>query len=193
MSQTKENLLRAFAGESQARNRYEMAATVAKKQKLPVLQAVFQFTADQEKQHAIVFYDHLKQIFKEENISIDANYPVDIQDDLSYLLNQAANHEDEEATSIYQEFGQQAQKEGYSEVASSFFLIAEIEAFHRDRFKKYQEYHDTGKLFNGEQTQRWMCLNCGFIYEGATAPQKCPVCKQEQGFFIRLEEAPFHK
>lgn len=193
MANTKENLLRAFAGESQARNRYEMAASLAKKQKLSVLHEVFQFTANQEREHAIIFYDHLKNIFKEENITIDANYPVDIQDDISYLLDKATKHEDEEATSIYQEFGNEAKKEGYGQIANSFFMIAEIEAFHRDRFKKYKEYYDMGKLYQDDnQTSQWMCLNCGFIYEGAKAPKVCPVCKHE-GYFIRLEESPFYK
>lgn len=190
---TKMNLLRAFAGECQARMRYEMAASTAKKQQLPIIQAVFKFTADQEKQHAEIFYNHLKNIFHEENITIDgAGYPVDIQDDLAYLLKQAATHEEEEATSIYTAFGEEAKKEGYLEVATSFFMIADIENFHHQRFKKYQQLLESGTLFTGENTERWMCLNCGFIYEGSVAPEKCPVCKHVQGYFIKLKEAPFY-
>lgn len=190
---TKMNLLRAFAGECQARMRYEMAASTAKKQQLPIIQAVFKFTADQEKEHAEIFYNHLKNIFHEENINIDgAGYPVDIQDDLAYLLKQAATHEEEEATSIYTAFGEEAKKEGYLEVATSFFMIADIENFHHQRFKKYQQLLESGTLFTGENTERWMCLNCGFIYEGSVAPEKCPVCKHVQGYFIKLKEAPFY-
>lgn len=190
---TKINLLRAFAGECQARMRYEMAADIAKQQKLPIIQAIFKFTADQEKQHAEIFYDHLKTIFKEENITMDeAGYPVDVQNDLAYLLNQASIHEEEEATSIYKAFGEEAKKEGYLEVASSFFMIADIEQFHHERFKKYKELLESGTLFTGDATEKWMCLNCGFIYEGSVAPEKCPVCKEEQGYYIRLKEAPFY-
>lgn len=190
---TKMNLLRAFAGECQARMRYEMAADVAKKQKLPILEAVFKFTADQEKQHAEVFYNHLKNIFHEENVTMDqAGYPVDLQTDLVYLLNQAALHEEQEATSIYTTFGEEAKKEGYLEVASSFFMISDIEQFHHQRFKKYKDLLESGTLFTGETTEKWMCLNCGFIYEGSVAPEHCPVCKQVQGYYIRLKEAPFY-
>lgn len=193
MSETKMNLLRAFAGECQARMRYEMAASVAKKQKLHILEGVFKFTANQEKEHAEIFYNHLKTIFKEENVTIDgAGYPVDVQDDLVYLLKQAALHEEEEATSIYTSFGQTAKEEGHLEVASSFFMIADIEKFHHERFKKYQQLLESGKLFSGENTERWMCLNCGFIYEGNVAPEICPVCKHVQGYFIKLTEAPFY-
>lgn len=190
---TKMNLLRAFAGECQARMRYEMAASEAKKQKLPIIEAVFKFTANQEKEHAEIFYHHLKTIFQEENVTIDsAGYPVDVQTDLLYLLQQAAKHEQEEATSIYTSFGEEAKKEGYLEVASSFFMIGDIEQFHHQRFKKYQQLLQSGTLFSGETTERWMCLNCGFIYEGSEAPGICPVCKHVQGYFIKLSEAPFY-
>lgn len=190
---TKMNLLRAFAGECQARMRYEMAASTAKKQQLPIIQAIFKFTADQEKEHAEIFYNHLKTIFHEENINIDgAGYPVDVQDDLCYLLKQAALHEEEEATSIYTSFGEEAKKEGYLEVAASFFMIADIENFHHQRFKKYQQLLESGTLFTGENTECWMCLNCGFIYEGSVAPEICPVCKHVQGYYVKLKEAPFY-
>lgn len=187
------NLLRAFAGECQARMRYEMAASVAKKQKLPILEQMFKFTANQEKEHAEIFYKHLKTIFKEENISIDAAYPVDVEDDLLYLLQKAAEHENEEATTIYTNFGTEAKEEGYPEVASSFMMIADIEKFHHERFMKYHQLLSSGTLFTGEPVQAWMCLNCGFIYEGSPAPEICPVCKHEQGYFIKLEEAPFQQ
>ncbi|MFV0395386.1 MAG: rubrerythrin [Coprobacillaceae bacterium] len=188
---TKMNLLRAFAGECQARMRYEMAASVAKKQKLPIIEQLFTFTANQEKEHAEIFYNHLKTTFGEENISMEADYPVDIQDDLVYLLQKAAEHEEEEATTVYTQFGTEAKEEGYADVASSFMMIADIEKFHQERFLKYKQLLETGSLFTGNATQGWMCLNCGFIYEGNSAPEICPVCKHEQGYFIKLEEAPY--
>lgn len=192
MQETKQNLLRAFAGECQARMRYEMAGQIAAKQQLPVIEKVFKFTANQEKEHAQIFYDLLKNIFKEENIDIDAGYPVDIHEDLAYLLQQAALHEEEEAISIYKSFGETAKKEGYPEVASAFFMISDIEHYHHNRFKKYHQYLTGGMLFADNSSIKWMCLNCGFIYEGNTPLQVCPVCKKEQGYFIRLDESPFN-
>lgn len=190
---TKMNLMRAYIGECQARARYEMAAKVAKKQNLPILARVLKFTAKQEKQHAIVFYDHLKTIFKEENITIEnVDYPIDVENDLIYLLQQATNHEQDEADEIYKSFSTEAKKEGYLEVAASFMMISEIEKFHQERFQKYLDYYKSDTLFNSTSDQKWMCLNCGFIYEGAKAPSRCPVCHEEQGYFIRLEEAPYY-
>lgn len=189
---TKMNLMRAYVGECQARARYEMAAKVAKKQQLPVLEKVLKFTAKQEQQHAIVFYNHLKTIFKEENIVIEnVGYPIDTKNDLTYLLQQATQHEQDESDHIYKEFSDEARKEGYLEVAASFMMISEIEKFHQQRFQKYLDYYKCDTLFNSDARQQWMCLNCGFIYEGVTAPGKCPVCHVEQGYYIRLEEAPF--
>lgn len=189
---TKQNLLRAYIGECQARARYEMAANVAKKEKLQVLEKVLNFTASQEEQHAIVFYDHLKTIFKEENINVEyANFPIDIQNDLGYLLKRATHNEQQEADDVYKEFSHEAKKEGYLEVATSFMMVSEIEKFHQQRFQKYLDLYTTGNLFTSTSTQKWMCLNCGFIYEGSTAPGKCPVCHHDQGYYIRLEDAPY--
>ncbi|WP_249029933.1 rubrerythrin family protein [Tannockella kyphosi] len=190
---TKKNLMRAYVSECQARARYEMAAKVAKKQKLYVLADMFCFTAKQEKHHAIIFYDHLKNIFKEENISIEANYPVNIQNDIAYLLNQAMEHEKEESTSIYHQFSEEARKEGYLEVAASFEMISEIEDFHYHRFKKFHDLYTKGSLFQGAPGQVWMCLHCGFIYDGPKAPEVCPACHHPQGYYIRVEQAPYYQ
>lgn len=193
MSNTKNNLLKAFAGECQARMRYELAAAIAKQQKLPIIERLFKFTAEQEKEHAEIFYNHLKQVFNEETVSIEASYPIDINDDLVYLLGQAEIHENDEAEVIYKSFGDEAKNEGLQQVATSFYMISDIEKFHHERFKKYKELLSCGKLFIGENSQQWMCLNCGFIYEGNLAPENCPVCKHEQGYFIKIQEAPFSK
>ncbi len=191
---TKENLLRAFAGECMASARYQMAACTAKKAGLEVLQDIFTFTANQEHQHAMVFYNLLKTIFKEDNVTImEANYPVDLQEDVLSLLKDASHHENQEAIDIYREFSTVAREEGFGEIAIAFSMIADIEKFHHQRFKKYASLLESEQLFSSVDSQVWMCMNCGFIYEGNTAPLQCPVCKHNQGYMIRIEDAPYSK
>lgn len=190
MSETKENLMRAFAGESQARNRYTFAAEQAKEQKLHVVEAVFRFTADQEKEHAEIFYKHLTELGGE-TIHVDGGYPVDITDDLSKLLRMAQHNEYEEHDDVYKRFGEKAKEEGFAKVAASFHLIAEIEKYHGDRFGKFAEWLEQNKLHISDVKTGWICLNCGYIYEGTEVPEKCPVCDHDRGYFIRLELSPF--
>ena len=189
-SETKENLMRAFAGESQARNRYTMAAAEAKKQNFHVLEQVFTFTADQEKEHAEIFYQHLSKMAGK-TIHIDADYPVDISNSLEELLRLAQKHEYEEHDEIYKSFAQKAKEEGYPEIAASFGLIACIEKYHGERFGKFAKFMEEGKLHFCEAEVGWMCLNCGYIAHGSCAPKNCPVCHESQGYFIRLSLAPF--
>ena len=189
--ETKHNLLRAFAGECQAIRRYEMAASAEKKKRMPLLEYVFNFTASQEKEHAEIFYKHLKRIFKEENVTIEAGYPVDIEDDIGYLLKQAAKHEEEEADVIYTDFAKVAKEEGYPEVAASFAAIARIETTHQKRFEKYYERFKAGELYSSPTSTTWMCLKCGNVVKGTEAPPVCPVCKHEKGYFVRIDEAPY--
>ncbi len=187
---TKDNLMRAFAGESQARNRYTFAASQAQKENLHVIEAVFTYTANQEKEHAEIFYKHLKELAGE-TIHIDGGYPVDITDDITDLLRMAQHNEYEEHDSVYKAFGEKAEEEGFSRVANSFFMIAEIEKIHGDRFGRFAEWMEQKKLFKEEKKTEWICLNCGYIYEGEEAPKKCPVCEHDQGYFIRLSQSPF--
>lgn len=189
-SETKDNLMRAFAGESQARNRYTFAAAQAKKENLHLIREVFTYTANQEKEHAEIFYNHLKELAGE-TIHVDGGYPVDLTDDVAKLLRMAQHNEYEEHDSVYKAFGEKAKEEGFHQVANSFFLIAEIEKVHGDRFGKFAELLEKDRLFKEEQKTSWICLNCGYIYEGEKAPQKCPVCDHDKGYFIRLEESPF--
>ena len=189
-SRTKDNLMRAFAGESQARNRYTFAASQAKKNGLQVISAVFAFTADQEKEHAEIFYNHLKELAGG-TILIDGGYPVDFSDDIAVLLEMARHNEYEEHDSVYKVFGETAREEGFSRIAASFMQIAEIEKVHGDRFGRYAEFIREGKLFVSDVEQEWMCLNCGHIYKGPGAPPVCPVCRHDQGYFIRFELAPW--
>ena len=176
-SETKLNLMRSFAGESQARNRYTIAASQAKKQNLHVIEAVFTYTANQEREHAEIFYNYLKGL--------------GISDNLSELLRMAQHNEYEEHDDVYKNFGEKAKEEGFHAIANSFFLIAEIEKVHGDRFGRFAELMEKDMLFRASEKTRWICLNCGYIYEGEAAPQKCPVCVHDQGYFIRLDQSPY--
>ncbi len=189
-SETAKNLMRAFAGESQARNRYEFSADTARQEGLPVISSIFTFTAGQEKEHAEVFYNHLKEL-NGGTIVIDGGYPVDNYSHSLDLLKAARHNEYEEYEDVYRRFGEIAKEEGFSQVASSFFMIAEIEKVHGDRFQKFADLLERNRLFVSEMETGWMCLNCGHIYHGVQAPAKCPVCQHEQGYFIRLELAPY--
>lgn len=191
-SETKKNLMRAFAGESQARNRYTFAAAQAKENGLYVIEVLFRYTADQEKEHAEVFYNHLKQAAGE-NITIEGGYPVDISDDLVTLLRKAHHNEYEEHDPVYKDFGETAQQEGFTEIASSFFQIANIEKMHGDRFGKMADHLENGTLFVSDIKTKWICLNCGNVVEAEQAPLTCPVCHHDQGYFIRLELSPYEK
>lgn len=185
-SETKKNLLRAFAGESQARNRYTFAAAQARKQDLYVIEAVFNFTAGQEKEHAQVFYNLLSSEAGE-NIQIDGTYPIDIDNSIITLLNSAHHNEYEEYDDVYKSFAEVAQSEGFLEIAGTFRNIAEIEKTHGDRFQKFAQLLREDKLFVSDIKTKWMCLNCGFVFEGTTVPPACPVCRHDRGYFIRLE------
>ena len=189
-SKTKDNLMRAFAGESQARNRYTFAAYQAKEQKLQVIEQVFLFTANQEKEHAEIFYNHLQEMAGE-TIQIDGSFPVDISESIVDILRMAQHNEYEEFDPVYKNFGDEAMEEGFPKIASSFYQIAGIEKVHGDRFGKLADLLEQNKLFISDVECGWMCLNCGFVYNAKQAPQKCPVCDHDRGFFIRLELAPY--
>lgn len=189
-SETKDNLMKAFAGESQARNRYTFAASQAKEDGLYVIQAIFAFTAAQEKEHAEVFYNYLKEMAGE-NIFIAGGYPVDISSQIEDLLKMAQHNEYEEHDSVYKEFGKKAEEEGFDKIANTFRMIAEIEKVHGDRFGQFAKLLEEKKLFVSDVAVDWVCLNCGYVYNGKKAPDSCPVCKHDKGYFIRFELQPF--
>ena len=191
-SQTEENLMRAFAGESQARNRYIFSASKAKKNNLHVVEAVFTFTANQEKEHAEVFYDYLKGSCGT-TIFIDGGYPVDLYDDAYSLLASAQHNEYEEHDDVYKNFGDVAEQEGFSQIAQTFRNIAAIEKTHGDRFGYYAQLIKENKLFVSDVSTGFICLNCGYVYTGTEAPAKCPVCQHDRGYFIRAELMPYGK
>ena len=190
-SQTRENLMRAFAGESQARNRYTFAASAARKEKLEAVARVFEFTADQERAHAKVFYDLLLPSAGQ-NIAIDGNYPIDLSDKTLDLLKAARHNEYEEFEHDYAAFAEIAHREGFDLIGGQFQLIAQIEKTHGDRFGLLAELLEKGTLFGEDNHQEvWMCLNCGEIITASLAPQVCPVCRHGQGYYVRLDMAPY--
>mgnify|MGYP000440092083 CR=1 FL=1 len=193
-SKTKDNLMRAFAGESQARNRYIFAAAQAKEQKMQVVEFVFRFTAKQEeahaaeKVHAKIFYEHLKEL-SGESVFVDGGYPVDISEDMCTLLGMADHNERQESDDVYPAFAEVARQEGYGKIAQDFTNIAKIENVHGKRFAAFGKLMKEGKLFSSSQSETWVCLNCGYIVEGTQAPERCPVCGEAQGYYIRLSMA----
>ena len=187
-SKTKENLMRAFAGESQARNRYTIAAERAEKEGMLTVADIFRYTADQERAHAERFYDLLKDL-SGETVHIDGTYPIDQQDSLTGLLRAAEHNEHEEYADVYQSFGDTARDEGFLEAASAFHQIAEIEHIHEERFGRLAKMLEENTYYASEDVSSWMCTNCGYIHEGNQAPPVCPVCRHEQGYFIPYEMA----
>ena len=189
-SHTKTNLMRAYAGESQARNRYNIASGVAKKAGLYVISAVFDFTAEQEKAHAKVFYNHLSSL-NGSSITIDGSYPVNATTDVLELLKAAQHNEFEEYSDVYTEFATVAKDEGYTKISSDFEFIAKIEKLHSERFAMFADLIENGKLFVSDVECKWMCLKCGQIVESNKAPQACPVCTHDRGYFVRFSLAPY--
>ena len=187
-SKTRENLMKAFAGESQARNRYTFAAKKAKESGLHAVAHVFEFTAEQERAHAERFYELLKNEAGD-TIEITAGYPVDKQSTIVELLESSKHNEFEEADDIYISFGNEAKEEGYFEAASAFLQIAEIEKLHGGRFGKLAKLLKEGTYFEKqEENGLWMCLNCGNIHTGRKVPGVCPVCRYERGYYIPVKE-----
>ena len=190
-SQTRENLMRAFAGESQARNRYTIAAGIAHKSGLAVVQGLFLFTADQEKAHAKQFYRQLHDLGGQ-SIRVDGTYPVDLYADLLDYLRAAQHNEYEEWEHDYAGFARTAMEEGFPLVGKLFENIAGVEKIHGDRFGRYADLLERGELFASDVKVEWMCLNCGYVVEATAAPANCPVCRHPQGYFVRVELAPYH-
>lgn len=189
-SKTKENLMRAFAGESQARNRYTFGAGEAREKGLYVIEGIFTFTAGQEREHAKVFYNLLQDL-SDTTITVDGTYPVDISKDVAKLLRYAQHNEFQEHDVDYKQFAEIAAQEGFAPVAHTFQRIAEVEKTHGERFGRAADMLENDMLFVSSIEEEWMCLNCGYTVKGTNAPAACPVCKHPQGYFIRMTLAPF--
>ncbi len=178
-SQTEKNLLKAFAGESQARNRYEFFAKVAIKEGLEQISALFLETAENERSHAKQFFKHLEGRM----VEITATYPAGKIGTTLENLKAAADGENEEWTELYPEFGRIAEEEGFGRIALLFRSIAKIEKAHEERYRKLYQNLEEGKVFEREGKVVWKCIVCGFLHEGLKAPMKCPVCEHPQAYF----------
>lgn len=178
-TKTEQNLLKAFAGESQARMRYDYFASQAKKEGLEQIAAIFTETALNEKEHAKRFFKFLEGGMCE----ITATYPSGIIGDTATNLKAAAEGENEEWTELYPEFARIAEEEGFREVAIAFKMIASVEKAHEARYNTLYNNLEEGKVFEREGVFIWKCRNCGYIHEGKKAPKLCPACQHPQAYF----------
>lgn len=187
-TKTCENLMKAFAGESQARNRYTFYASVAKKEGYVQIANIFTETAENEKEHAKRFFKFLVEDLNGEAVVInDAGYPVALGDTKSNLI-AAANGENEEWDELYPSFAKIAKEEGFDSVAAAFELIATVEKHHEERYRKLAENLENNAVFKKDKKELWICSNCGYIYEGESAPKMCPACLHPQSYFQILVE-----
>jgi len=186
-SKTAQNLMKAFAGESQARMRYTFAAEVALEEGYPQIADIFKETADNEKIHAKLFFGHLVKNMNYQINHVDADYPVALGD-TAKNLEWAANGENEEWTKLYPAFAKIAEEEGFPEIARTFKAIALVEAKHETRYKKLLENVKSGKVFKKDAKTAWKCRVCGHVVEAASAPEKCPVCGEPHTEFEMFVE-----
>ncbi|QGY43560.1 rubrerythrin family protein [Maribellus comscasis] len=178
-TQTEQNLLKAFAGESQARMRYNYFAEKAREEGLEQIAAIFEETAMNEKVHAKRFFDFLEGGM----VEVTASYPAGKVGTTLENLKAAAEGENEEWTDLYPEFARIAEEEGFKNVAKAFTLIARVEKEHEERYRTFYTNLEEGKVFKRGDKVIWKCRECGFIHEGTVAPKKCPACLAEQAFF----------
>lgn len=178
-TKTEQNLLKAFAGESQARMRYNYFAKQAKKEGLEQIAAIFEETAENEKAHAKRFFKFLEGGMLE----ITATYPAGIIGTTLENLKASAEGENEEWTELYPEFAKTAEEEGFKEVALAFKMIAKVEKAHEERYKKLYSNLEEGKVFKKDDKIVWKCRNCGYLHEGTVAPKTCPACEHPQSYF----------
>jgi len=183
-TKTEKNLLAAFAGESQARNRYTYFAGQAIKEGLEQISRIFIETAENEKEHAKVFFKYLEG----GDVEITAAYPAGVIGDTKKNLEAAAAGENMEWTTLYADFAKVAAKEGFPEVARSFEQISKVEMFHESRYRKLIKNIENNEVFKKKATIKWHCINCGYVYEGPEAPKECPACKHPQAYYEVLAE-----
>jgi len=183
-TKTEKNLLAAFAGESQARNRYTYFASKARKEGFEQISAIFLETADNEKEHAEVFFKYLEG----GEVEITAGYPAGIIGATKANLEAAAAGEKMEWTTLYANFGKIAKEEGFPEIAGSFEQIAKVERFHEARYRKLISNIENKEVFKKKTKVKWHCRNCGYVFEGVEPPKECPACKHPQSFYEVLAE-----
>lgn len=183
-TETEKNLLAAFAGESQARNRYTYAASKAKKEGLEQIASIFQETAKNEKEHAKIFFNFLEGGERE----ITASFPAGITGSTKDNLKAAAAGENYEHTTMYPEFARIAEKEGFSDIANAFQAVAAVEIQHEKRYLALLENIENQRVFKRETTAKWKCRNCGYVHADSAAPETCPACKHPKAYFELLGE-----
>ena len=183
-SKTEKNLMAAFAGESQARNKYTYFASVAKKEGYEQIAAIFNETADQEKEHAKRFFKFLEGGM----VEITATFPAGVIGTTAENLKAAAEGEHEEWSDAYPKFAEIAEQEGFIEIAKVFRAIASVEAEHEKRYLTLLELVETNKVFERDEAIVWQCRNCGFVLTGKRAPLKCPACAHPQAYFEKMKE-----
>jgi rubrerythrin len=183
-TKTEKNLLASFAGESQARNRYTYFSSVARKEGLEQIANIFAETAENEKEHAKVFFSYLEG----GDAEVLAVYPAGAIKDTLANLEAAAAGENTEWTKLYSDFGKIAREEGFAEIARSYEQIAKVEKFHESRYRKLISNVSNGEVFKKKIPVKWHCTNCGYIFEGTEPPKECPACKHPQAFYEVLAE-----
>jgi len=183
-TRTEQNLLKSFAGESQARNRYDFFASVARKEGYEQIAAIFEETADNEKEHARRFFSFLEG----GDVEIQAAYPAGVIGDTAANLAAAAAGEHMEWTNLYQEAADVAEQEGFKDVAYVFRAIAGVEEQHEKRYLKLLDNVKTEKVFKKDKEITWKCRNCGYIHKGKEAPGRCPTCTYPQSHFEEAAE-----
>jgi rubrerythrin len=183
-TRTEKNLLAAFAGEAQARNRYTYFASAARKEGLEQIANIFLETAENEKEHAKVFFKYLEG----GDVEITATYPAGIIKDTKTNLEEAAAGENLEWTFLYSDFGRTAKEEGFPEISRSFEQVSKVEKFHEARYRRLINNIANSEVFKKKAPVKWHCINCGYIYEGNEAPKECPACKHPQSFYEVLAE-----
>ncbi len=181
-TKTAENLMKAFAGESQARMRYTYYASAAKKEGYVQISNLFTETADNEKEHAKRFYKFLLECLSGQTVNIQADFPVALGDTKANLL-AAANGENEEWSDLYPHFANVADQEGFETVATVFRKIAEVEKHHEARYRKLYNNIVNNTVVKKATTVEWKCNNCGYLHTGDQAPDLCPACAHPQGYF----------
>ena len=183
-TQTERNLLAAFAGESQARNRYTFSASVARKEGYEQIANIFIETAGNEKEHAEIFFKYLEG----GDVEITAAYPAGIVGDTRTNLEAAADGEKFEWSKLYADMEKVAREEGFADIATSFKEIAEVEEFHEKRYRKLAQNVARGEVFKRSTPVKWHCTNCGYVHEGSEAPELCPACKHARSYYEVLAE-----
>jgi rubrerythrin len=189
MSQTLQNLAKAFIGESQARNRYSYYATIAKQEGLEQIAAIFTETADQEKAHAKKLFEHIQELKEGQNeIIVEASSP-NVYGKTIDNLKAGADGEKYEYSIMYPEFAKVAKEEGFNVIANRFMAIAKAEEHHEERYLKLLKQVENGTIFKKENETIWICRECGFVHVGTEAPKVCPNCVHPQAYFqIKNEE-----